>query len=78
MPRGAAIQLGIGSVSEAVAHALAAGDIGDLRIVGLLCDAMIELLGSSRLQPGPGAITVAEILGSRALSTSPTRTRRSR
>lgn len=59
--RGAAIQLGIGSVPQAGAHTLAAGDIGDLRIVGLLCDAMIELLGSGRLQPGPGAITVAEI-----------------
>jgi len=61
---GATLQLGIGTVTEAVAISLAKSDLADLRIAGMMTDAMVDLAVTGRLAFGPNAIQAAELIGS--------------
>ncbi len=61
---GATLQLGIGTVTEEVAISLAKSDLADLRIAGMMTDAMVDLAVTGRLAIGPNAIQAVELLGS--------------
>ena len=62
LPLGAAVQVGIGAVPEAVAGELAASGERDLRLVGLGVDSMVAALRT------PGVrLEVAELMGTAAL-----------
>lgn len=61
---GVTLQLGIGSVPEAIGHAIATSDVGDLRLVGMLTDQMVDLADQGRLSSFPGTIQPVELLGS--------------
>jgi 4-hydroxybutyrate CoA-transferase len=67
IPGGAHVQLGIGAVPDAVARALAAGGASQLKLTGMLSDAMLPLITSGRTASGIGSIKVAELLGTHAL-----------
>jgi 4-hydroxybutyrate CoA-transferase len=61
---GVALQLGIGGVPGAVAHALGQSGVSDLRLVGMLSDAMVDLLELGQVSAQPNAIQAVELLGS--------------
>lgn len=61
---GCTLQLGIGAVPDAVARALAVADIGDLRLVGALSDAVVPAFTAGRFRTGAGAVRAVELLGS--------------
>jgi 4-hydroxybutyrate CoA-transferase len=61
---GVTLQLGIGSVPEAIGHAISTSDVGDLRLVGMLTDQMVDLADQGRLSSFPGTIQPVELLGS--------------
>ena len=60
---GAALQLGIGSVPEAIAHAISRSDVGDLRLIGMISDPMVELAHQGRISTQPHSILAVELLG---------------
>lgn len=60
---GATLQLGIGAVPEAVARHIAESDVADLRLVGLLSDAVVPALRSGKVRTEPGAARAVELLG---------------
>ncbi len=62
---GVTLQLGIGGVSEAIAHALSRSDVGDLRVVGMVTDAVVDMAEQDRLATQSDAIQAVELLGSR-------------
>ncbi|WP_258006677.1 acetyl-CoA hydrolase/transferase family protein [Arthrobacter sp. AFG20] len=65
IPAGAHVQLGIGAVAEAVASELARSGPGGLRMIGLGCDQMTDLMASGQLiSDGRPSIIAAELLGS--------------
>lgn len=61
---GCTLQLGIGAVPDAVARALAAADLGDLRLVGALSDAVVPAFAAGRVRAGAGAVRAVELMGS--------------
>ncbi|GAC1377560.1 MAG: acetyl-CoA hydrolase/transferase C-terminal domain-containing protein [Acidimicrobiales bacterium] len=60
---GAALQLGIGAVPESIAHAISQSDVGDLRLVGMVSDPMVELADQGRISSQPQSILAVELLG---------------
>ena len=60
---GAALQLGIGAVPESIAHAISRSDVGDLRLVGMISDPMVELADQGRISTQPHSILAVELLG---------------
>lgn len=71
LPREATVQVGIGSIPEAVAMALADADLGPLRVVGMGCEGHVKLfetggLPRNRVMPDP-AVQAVELMGTRAL-----------
>lgn len=64
IPAGSNVQLGIGAVAEAVASELARTGPGELRMIGLGCDQMMDLITSGQLvRDGRPSILAAELLG---------------
>jgi acyl-CoA hydrolase len=60
---GVTLQLGIGSVPEAIADAVSISDVGDLRLVGMFTDQMVKLADEGRLSLNRHAIQPVELLG---------------
>jgi acyl-CoA hydrolase len=65
------VQLGIGSIPEAVAAGLGEAGLGDLRMVGMACDRFVNLfdtgaLDPTRVVPDP-AVNSVELMGTRLL-----------
>ena len=67
IPDGAAIQLGIGTMSDAIAMELAESSLSGLRIIGMVTDHMLPLMNSSRIQSGSDSVVAVELLGSQEL-----------
>ena len=64
IPAGSNVQLGIGAVAEAVASELSRTGPGELRMIGLGCDQMTDLIESGQLvSDGRPSILAAELLG---------------
>jgi 4-hydroxybutyrate CoA-transferase len=71
LPESPTIQIGIGSIPEALLEELKANDIGDLRFAGMAIDGMADLhdaglIDRHRLIPFP-PIAAAELMGTRRL-----------
>jgi 4-hydroxybutyrate CoA-transferase len=64
---GVTLQLGIGAVPEAIARALGTSSATGLRLVGMLGDAMVDLVERGRVSHEPRAIEAVELLGSRRI-----------
>ena len=60
---GDTVQLGIGRVPEAIAHALSDSATNDLRLVGMFTDAMVALADQHKIIDEPGAVQAVELLG---------------
>jgi 4-hydroxybutyrate CoA-transferase len=63
LPPQAAVQLGIGTLPQAVGHVLATSDRGDIRLMGMASRAAVEMLRIGVLRRSPDTIRVTEILG---------------
>lgn len=61
---GVTLQLGIGSVPEAVARALSRSGVRNVRLVGMLSDSSVAMIEAGCVSPAPRAIQVVELLGS--------------
>jgi 4-hydroxybutyrate CoA-transferase len=71
LPREPTVQVGIGSIPEAVAVGLAEADLGPLGVVGMGCDGHLKLfetgaLPRTRVMPDP-AVQAVELMGTRTL-----------
>lgn len=60
---GMTLQLGIGAVPEAITHAISRSDVGDIRLVGMLTDHMVDLVDQGHVSSAPHAIQAVELLG---------------
>ena len=71
LPKDPTVQLGIGSIPEAVAAGLAEAGLGRLRMVGMACDRFVNLFETGALArrdvvPDP-AVASVELMGTRTL-----------
>lgn len=68
---GSTIQIGIGSIPEAILVALRDSGLDDLRFAGMGCDLMVEMYERGQLrsvgQDGEAPIVAVELMGTRAL-----------
>jgi 4-hydroxybutyrate CoA-transferase len=71
LPREPVLQVGIGSIPEALVSALPRADLGAVRFAGMATDAMVPLFDSGTLRPSvtvpDPAILAVELMGTRRL-----------
>lgn len=67
LPESPTLQLGIGAVPEALTAFLGESGLSDVRFAGMANDAMVGLHERGVLADAPGAISVAELMGTEVL-----------
>ncbi|MCV6991685.1 acetyl-CoA hydrolase/transferase family protein [Mycobacterium timonense] len=69
LPRNPTLQIGIGSIPEAVVNALSDADLGEVRFTGMATDEMVELFerGVIPADGAAGAILSPELMGTQRL-----------